>query len=69
MNIKNIINISFKNFIRDKKNIISVILIGLIFALNLFCFSFKKSLNDYWNDSVKKLIDYRTYIVSYDREK
>lgn len=61
--------IGIKNFIRDKKNIISVILISLIFSLILFCFSYAKSIHNYWDDSVTKLVDYRTYIVSFDSQK
>ena len=69
MKLKNVLNISFNQFIRDKKNIISVVLISFMFALVLLCFSFKKSLNNYWNDSVGKLVDYRTYIVKFNKEK
>lgn len=69
MKIKKIFNISKKNFVRDKKNIISIILIGTIFSLIQFCFSFCESLNTYWNDSVEKLVDYRTYVVSFDNTK
>ncbi len=58
-----------KNFIKDKKNIINIFVFGLIFALVMLCFSFRKSLNNYWNDSVKKLVDYRTYVARYDSSR
>ena len=69
MKFKELSTISFKNFIRDKKNIISIILIGLMFALVILCFSFRESLNNYWDESIGKLVDYRTYVVSVDKEK
>ncbi len=69
MKNKYLATIGFKNFIRDKKNIVSILLIGLMFALTLLCFSFKKSLNNYWNNTVKKLVDYRTYIVRFNNKK
>ena len=61
--------LGMKIFFRDKRNIILIILISLIFSLILFCFSFAKSINDYWNDSTTKLVDYRTYVVSFDNQK
>lgn len=67
--IKNFINIGIKNFIRDKKNILSIFTTSIILALVLFCISFSKSLNTYWDETVKKLVDYRTYLISYDKEK
>lgn len=69
MKIKSYCNIGIKNLFRDKKNIIEILLIGLIFSLIIFCMSFRKSLNSYWSDSVKKLIDYRTYIIDFDISK
>lgn len=60
---------SIINFVRDKKHIISIVLISVIFALVILCFSFRKSLNDYWNSSVEKLVDYRTYVVNFDEQK
>lgn len=69
MKNNSIVFIAIKNLFRDKRNIISVILISLIFSLILFCFSYTKSINNYWNDSVTKLVDYRTYIVSFDEQK
>lgn len=60
---------SIRNLVRDKKNIISIVFISIIFALIILCFSFKESLNDYWNSSVEKLVDYRTYVVNFDKKK
>ena len=61
--------VSLKKFIRNKKNIKNIIIISLMFSLIILCFSFKESLNNYWKDSVKKLVDYRTYIVNFDKSK
>lgn len=58
-----------KKFFRDKRNIILVILISLVFSLILFGFSYIKSINNYWDNSMKKLVDYRTYIVTFDKQK
>ena len=69
MIFKSLVNISLKNFIRDKKNLFNILLLGLTFALIMLCLSFAKSLHNYWNESVKKLIDYRTYVVTFDRNK
>lgn len=69
MENNSIIFIGIKNFFRDKRNIISIILISLIFSLILFCFSYTKSINNYWDDSIMKLVDYRTYVVNFDDQK
>jgi hypothetical protein len=69
MKLKNLIKLAFKNFIRDKKNIINILLISITFVFVTVCFSFKESINSYWNESVKKLIDYRTYIVQFDTDR
>ncbi len=61
--------LGIKNFFRDKRNIILIILISLIFSLILFCLSYAKSINNYWNESTTKLVDYRTYIVTFDNQK
>ena len=66
---KNLISIGFKNALRDSKNIILIVLIGFILSIIMICFSFKSSLNEYWNGSILKLVDYRTYIVKYDPSK
>ena len=66
--IKNIYFIGFKNFIKDKLNIFSIVIMALTFALLILSFSFQKSLNNYWNESVKKLVDYRTYLVAYSNK-
>ncbi len=69
MENKSIAFLGIKNYIRDKRNIISTIFISLIFSLILFCFAYAKSIHNYWDDSVTKLVDYRTYIVSFDDQK
>lgn len=65
----NLINFSFKNLKRDKKNILNIILISFAFALIILCFSIQESLYNYWDSSVKKLVDYRTYVVSFNKKK
>ena len=69
MKLKDLINISYKNFSKDKKNIISIIVISIMFSLIMLCFSIRKSLDNYWSGSVKKLVDYRTYVVTFDNSK
>lgn len=69
MKYNNLISLSLKNLIRDKKNLISIIIISFAFALVILCFSMQESLHSYWDTSVKKLVDYRTYVVSFDKKK
>lgn len=57
---------SFKYFCRNKKILIMSLLISISLSLIIFSFSFHKSVNDYWTDSVTKLVDYRTFFVYYD---
>ena len=68
-NKKFIIKFALKNFFKAKKNIYNILIVGLLFSLIIFSFSFKESLQNYWNSSVEKLVDYRTYIIQYDTSK
>ena len=69
MQYKSILNLSFKETFRNKQNYIYIMLISISFSLVILSVSFTKSLDKYWSESVKKIVDYRTYLVSYDQEK
>lgn len=60
--------LAIRNFIK-KKLLISVLFISISFAFILFGLKFNKSVNNYWNNSVTNLIDYRTYLTYYDYDK
>lgn len=69
MQYKSILNLSFKETFRNKQSYIYIMLISISFSLIILSVSFSKSLDKYWSESVKKIVDYRTYLVSYDQEK
>lgn len=66
MKNKNIFFLSMKNFIRNRYNIISIILISISFTLVSFAFSFSDSIHNYWKDTKKNIVNYRSYFVVFD---
>lgn len=69
MKKSDVIKFSVKDFIKTKSNYVSIIFMAVSASLIVFCLSFSRSLDDYWNKSVKKMVDYRTFFVYYDDEK
>jgi ABC-type antimicrobial peptide transport system permease subunit len=69
MKIVDLIALGLKNFISDNRKIINIILLTMCFILVLISISYSAAIQDYWNNSVKKLVDFRTYYVYYDTNK
>lgn len=69
MKIVDLLNIGFKEFISNNKKVINIILLTICFILVLISISYSQSIKDYWNNSAKKLVDFRTYYVYYDTSK
>lgn len=61
-----LIKVSFKEFYKNKVNYINIVFISFTAAIIIFCISFATSLNSYWKESIKKMVDYRTFFVYYD---
>lgn len=66
MNFNDSFYYSLKYYFRNKKELITTFLVAIVLSLIIFAFSFHKSLNKYWDDSMTKLVDYRTFFVYYD---
>lgn len=60
------IKISIKELYRNKSNYFNIIFLSISVSLVIFCLSFSDSMNKYWNNSIKKMADYRTFFVYYD---
>lgn len=69
MKIVDLLNIGFKEFVSNNKKVINIILLTICFILVLISISYSQSIKDYWNNSAKKLVDFRTYYVYYDTSK
>lgn len=69
MKIFDVIKIGFKQYYKNKANLLYIFLISISVSLIVFCFAFSDSLNNYWNQSVKKMVDYRTFFVYYNPEE
>lgn len=69
MKFKDLLNLSFKKFIRKKSNILCIFMLFITSLLIMFSFSFQSSLDIYWKEAVEELVDYRTYYVNYDYDK
>lgn len=68
MRLFDLIKLSLKN-IRTKSSIIIILLVTISAFSTIFGISFRTSFNKYWDDYVKKNIDFRIYGVSYERLK
>lgn len=66
MKIKDLFKNALSNFIKNKKNIIMLLLISLSCSTVLIAVTFNQSISNYWKSSVKKLVDYRTFFTYYD---
>ena len=66
MKLIDMIKIGIKEFYKNKANYFNTIFISIAISIVIFCLAFSNSLNNYWNQSVKKMVDYRTFFVYYD---
>lgn len=64
MKNKDLVNLSLKNVIRNKKNIFNVLLLSMFIILIIFVFSLDKSFNSYLKNGIEKNISYRTLFVN-----
>ena len=64
MRNKDLVSLSLKNVIRNKKNIFNVLLLSMFIILIIFVFSLDKSFNSYLKNGIEKNISYRTLFVS-----
>lgn len=69
MKYLNIIVLSFKKIFKSANSIVSIILTTIVVSILLFSVSFNLSLSDYWKNTIRKTIDYRTLLVAFDPEK
>lgn len=66
MSKNNLLSRALTNLIRNKVNIINIILLSFSSAIIIFGFSYASSINKLWSDWTKKSIDFRTFSISYD---
>lgn len=64
MTNKDLVSLSMKNVIRNKKNIFNILLLSMFTILIIFVFSLDKSFNSYLKNGIEKNISYRTLFVS-----
>ncbi len=69
MNLMSAIISGYNEFKANKKKSVSVILIALSAILVLIAVSYNSAIHNYWNNTVKSFVDFRTYFVTYDNEK
>ena len=66
MILKNYINISIKNIVRNKKNTLKIFSITLFsFILFILTTSLSGSLNDFIKNSILNTIEHRTIMIDY----
>lgn len=66
MKISDIIKFSILNIIRNKSQILIILLLSICFSIMLFGFSYYDSIKNFWNDWTKKSYDFKIYLVEYD---
>jgi len=66
MKISNILTLSSKNVIRQKKTRYSILFFCISTLLIIFVFSFRTTMVEYLETGIKRDINYRTIFVSYD---
>lgn len=64
MRNKDLVNLSLKNVVRNKKNIFNILLLSMFIILIIFVFSLDKSFNSYLKNGIEKNISYRTLFVN-----
>lgn len=69
MKLIDMLKIEIKEFYKNKANYFNIIFISIAVSITIFCLVFSNSLNNYWNQSVKKMVDYRTFFVYYDPDE
>lgn len=69
MKLIDMLKIEIKEFYKNKSNYFNIIFISIAVSITIFCLVFSNSLNNYWNQSVKKMVDYRTFFVYYDPDE
>lgn len=65
MNFNDSFYYSLKYYFRNKKELITTFLVAIVLSLIIFAFSFHKSLNKYWDDSMTKLVDYSKLVTGH----
>lgn len=66
---KDLCILGFQEFKNDKKKYLSIFLTTLCSICIILSISYMISLRDYWNNSVKNYIDFRSFYVSYDHSR
>lgn len=69
MKLIDMLKMEIKEFYKNKSNYFNIIFISIAISIIIFCLTFSNSLNNYWNQSVKKMVDYRTFFVYYDPDE
>lgn len=69
MKIKNNLHIAMIDIFKSKHVILNIIFSILTVSVLIFIFSFSETINLYWDNSIKKSMDYRTLLVGYNPEK
>lgn len=61
-----IFDFALLNVLKSKNNFLLLLLSSILSIVFLFCISTYLSLNNYWKNTVKKIMDYRTLLVAYN---
>ena len=69
MSFKDKLTLSIKRTLRNKSNLIMIILFSLCSVVTVFGISYYMSISDFWSDWTEKDYMFNTYLVLYDYDK
>lgn len=69
MKNRDLFKLGLQEFKSNKNKIINIVLMTISALLILLSVSYSQAISNYWNETAKSLIDFRTYYVYYDTTK